>query len=371
MAIVNLTKALIKELPLNSGIWRDQQVKGLMVVCHKTTKTFSVQGDVRRNGRHIRTVRAKIDRCDRMSLLVARRKAKELMSLIQSGVDPTATPDESGITLAQVLNVYGEDRNLSPRTMEEYQYHVEKYLKPFRKRAVVDITRVEVRELFDSLKHRSGVTTAGSVMRTLRALVNEAMRLDETIDQNPVSAIRIPPTRKREVSEVEIMGWWKQTERLTPMRRDVHRFFMFSGLRRRSLLTIKKQDVNLEKGIIEVQHMKSGRPFILPLSDFMSELISNRMKTDVPLQSEWLWPSSNSASGHVTEPKEKGLPSPHVYRHLWRTQAIEAGVPYAESALLLDQRLPGASGGYVHQSHLAEHLRQYQQAVTDHLLRLI
>ncbi len=101
MPVTNLTKALISELPLNSGIWRDQQVKGLMVVCHKTTKTFAVQGDVRRNGRHIRTVRVKIDRCDRMSLLEARRKAKELMSLIQSGVDPTATPDESGITLPQ------------------------------------------------------------------------------------------------------------------------------------------------------------------------------------------------------------------------------------------------------------------------------
>ena len=38
-----------------SGIWRDEQVRGLMVVSHKTTKTYAVQGDVRRNGRHVRS----------------------------------------------------------------------------------------------------------------------------------------------------------------------------------------------------------------------------------------------------------------------------------------------------------------------------
>jgi hypothetical protein len=76
MAIVNFTEARIRELPLASGIHRDEQVKGLMVVCHRTTKTFPVQGDVRRNGRHVRTVRVKIDRRDRINLREARRRAK-------------------------------------------------------------------------------------------------------------------------------------------------------------------------------------------------------------------------------------------------------------------------------------------------------
>ena len=47
MAIMNLTEARIRELEYGSGIWRDEQVKGLMVVCHATTKTYAVQGDVR------------------------------------------------------------------------------------------------------------------------------------------------------------------------------------------------------------------------------------------------------------------------------------------------------------------------------------
>ena len=61
MAVINLTEARIRDLPMGSGIHRDEQVKGLMVICHQASRTYAVQGDVRRNGRHIRTVRMKIE----------------------------------------------------------------------------------------------------------------------------------------------------------------------------------------------------------------------------------------------------------------------------------------------------------------------
>ena len=66
-----------------------------------------------------------------------------------------------------------------------------------------------------------------------------------------------------------------------------------------------------------------------------------------------------SARGH------DNLPSAHEYRHIARTLSIAAGAPYAESALLLGQKLPGASGGYVHPEHLVEHLRPFAQKLED------
>ncbi len=74
--VTNLTEKRIRDLALGSGIHRDEQVRGLMVICHKSTKTYAVQGDVRRNGRHVRTVRMKIDRVDRMGLNEARRRPR-------------------------------------------------------------------------------------------------------------------------------------------------------------------------------------------------------------------------------------------------------------------------------------------------------
>ncbi len=72
MTIFKFTEARIRELPLGSGIHRDTDVKGLLCICHKTTKTYCAQGDVRREKRLIRSVRAKIGRTDLVHLADAR-----------------------------------------------------------------------------------------------------------------------------------------------------------------------------------------------------------------------------------------------------------------------------------------------------------
>src|SRR3546814_5260296 len=95
------------------------------------------------------------------------------MSQIQSGVDPTAGPAESGITLKQALDAHLSEKAYSPRTVDGYRYHLDHYLMKFRNRAVTDISRQEVRDLFGSLKRKHGETTAASVMRTLRARSEE------------------------------------------------------------------------------------------------------------------------------------------------------------------------------------------------------
>src|SRR5260370_9917221 len=87
MPVMNLTETRIRDIQPGSGIWRDEQVRGLMVVSHKTTKTYAVQVDVRRNGRHVRTVRVKVDRGELIGLREARRLTREIMSQIQSGID--------------------------------------------------------------------------------------------------------------------------------------------------------------------------------------------------------------------------------------------------------------------------------------------
>ncbi|QPC85707.1 integrase [Mesorhizobium sp. NBSH29] len=370
MAVINLTEARIRDLEPSSGIWRDEQVKGLMVICHATTKTYAVQGDVRRNGRHVRTVRVKIDRVDRIGLREARNRAKAIMSQIQSGVDPTAGPEESGVTVAKALEIHLGEKPFREATEESYRYHVDHYLVRYRNRAVADLGRSEVRDIYDRLREKSGQTTASGVMRTLRAVINTAMRMDQSITSNPVSAIRIPMPKRREVESLDLVAWWRESEILSPIRRDLHRAMLLTGARRSSILQVRRSDVDLEKNILTFDHMKTGGRMLFPMGTWLAGMIHDRLAEDEPLNNPWLWPSPLSSSGHVTEPKEDSpdLPSPHEYRHHARTMFIAAGVPYAESALLLGQRLPGASGGYVHAEHLVEHLRPHAQALEDKVL---
>lgn len=87
-------------------------------------------------------------------------------------------------------------------------------------------------------------------MRTLRAVTNTAMRLDETIPANPVAVIRLPTPKRREVDAIDLAAWWEATETLSPIRRDLHRAFMLTGARRSSLLQVRwhfNEDTNFGK----------------------------------------------------------------------------------------------------------------------------
>lgn len=368
MAVVNLTEKRIRDLALGSGIHRDEQVRGLMVICHKSTKTYAVQGDVRRNGRHVRTVRVKIDRVDRIGLNEARRRAKGLMSQIQGGVDLTAKPAETGITLAQALEEHVGERSLSGRTEESYRDHLDRLLVRFRKRAVTDITRQEVRDLFDDLKRKHGVNSAAGAMRTMRAVINTARRIDETIGANPVDGVRVPAPRKREVDEMDLKAFWARTEELSPIMRDLQRTFLLTGARRLSVLSTERAHVDHDRKILRFAHMKTGGDLLFPMGTFLADMLEKRMEADGPLDSKWLWPSPLSTSGRLVEPKRSKVPSPHALRHHARTLMIAAGVPYAESALLLGHSLPGATGGYVHRAHLVEALRTWAQKFETYVL---
>jgi integrase len=275
------------------------------------------------------------------------------------------------MTVAEAFEMHLGERELRPTTISGYRDHIDRYLRKLRNRAVTDLTRQEMRDLFEDVRSKHGQTTAASVMRTLRAIINTAMRIDETITSNPVIAVRIPVPKSRQVEEIDYAEWWKRSELLSPIRRDLNRTMMFTGARKTTLLLLERRDVDLEKRVLRFRHMKVGGEILYPIGEFLTQMLRDRMETDEPLRSVWLWPSVTSASGHTEEPKErssKGIPSPHEYRHLNRTLAIAAGVPYAESALLLGHKLPGATGGYVHREHLVEHLRPYAQAIENLIL---
>jgi integrase len=223
-----------------------------------------------------------------------------------------------------------------------------------------------VRDLYAELKRKHGETTAASVMRTLRAVINTAMRIDETLAGNPVAALHVPSTKRRKVLPLDLGEWWEHVQLLSPLRRDLHVAMLLTGARRSSILQVQRDHVDVRSRILTFTHMKtSDEPMLFPMGPRLADILAERLRADAPLDSEWLWPSPTSRSGHVQEPREEDLPSPHEYRHHARTLLIAAGVPYAESALLLGQKLPGASGGYVHQAHLVEHLRSHAEALED------
>jgi integrase len=148
---------------------------------------------------------------------------------------------------------------------------------------VADLTRADVRELFEEMKIKRGTTTAGGAMRVLRALINTARRVDETINSNPCSSLRIPAPPKRHVKMLDIARWWNETDKLTPMRRDLHRAMLLTGARRSSILSVKRTDVDLERAVLTFRHMKIGGPMMLPMGHRLTEILRTRLAADIVL----------------------------------------------------------------------------------------
>lgn len=94
---VLLTDKTIGQLPVPNDGWylaRDFELKGFFVVVGKRKRTFTVQGDLRKGGKRLSSVRVSIGDTREISTRTARAIAKEYLAQISQGQHPKASQDE-------------------------------------------------------------------------------------------------------------------------------------------------------------------------------------------------------------------------------------------------------------------------------------
>jgi len=109
-----------------------------------------------------------------------------------------------------------------------------------------------------------------------------------------------------------------------------------TGMRRSEILSIRREHVDLERGVIFIPKAKAGareQPITRDLADYLRGHLDQ-----LPAGSEWLFPSVGSASGHVHDIRKAfrrsvgraGLNPDEVVRHTLRhtaiTHLVQAGV---------------------------------------------
>lgn len=127
-------------------IVRDTDLKGFFVVIGAKKKTFTVQGDLRQEGKRASSIRVAIGECSEMSTRTARAIAKDYLSQISRGLHPKgegratklstavayeakSNPQHRGVTLREAWERYRtalERKNRSVRTIASYRDHVER-----------------------------------------------------------------------------------------------------------------------------------------------------------------------------------------------------------------------------------------------------
>jgi integrase len=398
---VLLTDKAIGQLPVPNDGWylaRDSELKGFFVVVGKRKRTFTVQGDLRKGGKRLSSVRVSIGDTREVSTRTARGIAKEYLAQISQGQHPKAsenqprssdknagiTASSAEVTLRQAWQRYFDAhlvrKNRSEKTITGYRDHVERIFSewldtPLRELGA-DPARVARRH--DDVTKENGSYMANGAMRTLRAIYNHARKTNKKLPpDNPADAVdwNLEERRDTGMGVGDLKGWLSELAALdNPVRREFHLFTLLSGSRPAALQQVKPNHIDFRRRTLHVPKPKGGgkRAFDIPLSREMISCLVRATRfgrQTYPLQAtEWVFPA-DSASGHLAETKEdrtKLSKWGNDLRQTFRTIATAAGVSEIDAKLLMNHSIPGVNAGYITRHKLlGDHLRHQQQAISS------
>ncbi|KEJ91081.1 tyrosine-type recombinase/integrase [Sulfitobacter donghicola] len=393
-----LTEGFVKGLRFEGkpSVVRDAKVTGLMVAVNKTGKSYKIQRDLwqgqRGRRKLVKTVRHTLGTTKEMSLEDARSRATAVIEQIKLGIDPNASPmdpaaDAGAWTVRRLYEEYIADmraRDCSERSVENMLDRLDRYIIAWADKPIGEIKRSMAREEHRRITRDHGGPSANKTMRDFRAAYNFALKVVDDPDSlpgNPVAAVTFNKERasNRVIMPDDLPDWWARVQALpNPLRRDMHTLGLLSGLRPGTLVSLRREWVNLTDRGISIPRMKSGRSFDLPLSATMIEVVGRTMNAGEVLfpKSEWLFPTRSSKTGEVIATqvwKEKALPSEtgHILRHTYRTIAQREGIDHVNARLLLDHTVPGIDGVYIHESALFDKLLAEQDRMTAAIFALL
>lgn len=389
-----LTEAFVLKVPHEPKGYtiRDTKVAGLLLVVNKCSKSYKIQRDLwtghRGRRRLVKTVRYTLGTTEDLSLEEARIRAEEMLAQVKRGIDPNARPTISSEnwTVQKMFEEYGHDlrtRDRTERTYNDMMARLNRYLSKWKDIPINEIKRSFAREEHKRITQNHGPVVANQALRDFRACYNFALKVSDdpdTLPPNPVIAVTFNKERSsnRVLMPDYLPEWWAKVQAIeNPIRRDMHTLGLLSGLRPGTLVSLRREWINLKDHAISIPRMKSGRSFDLPLSEYMVTLVKRVMATGDMLypNSPWLFPTRSFKKREIIMIqvwKEKNLPSEtgHILRHTFRTLAQRACIDKIEARLLLDHKVQGIDGVYIHEKALFDKLIATQEVMTAHILQM-
>jgi integrase len=323
------------------------------------SKTYIVEGQVNR-----RTKRVTIGRVDLFPPETARRKALVVLGDMAEGVDPTAEKRKEAVktmTVAKAFNTFFEARpDLAKATVENYSRTGNKYLRSWAKKPINEITRQMVLKKHQEMSRCNGKVTANDAFRHFRSVYNFTAATEEDLPPNPVSILSQARAWNKErrrqtiIEAKQLPAWWEAVMEEPEYSRDFLLLALFTGMRRNEVASLRWENIDLEERKLHLPTTKNGDPLMLPLSDYLFNLL--RERKDSAGASLWVFPG-NGPAGHIVEPKKfsqrvtaaSGVTfTLHDLRRTYITIAESLDIPhYALKRLLNHRSSADVTGGYI------------------------
>ncbi len=367
--------------------YRDSAIPGFgLRITSGGAKSFIVEKRI--DGR---VKRITLGRYGNLTVEQAKKQAMELLGKVASGRNPIAEKKEKqakGITLIQAFEDYLLARkDLKPTTIKDYRYSLNGPFKDWQNKRLTDITKDMIELRHRELGERSHAR-ANNSMRVLRAIYNYAQYRYEDAKGNPIIATnpveRLSQTRawfkvqrrRRLILPHQLSAWHEATHLLINQTTgDYLRFLLFTGLRRSEASRLTWGCIDFEGRTLTISETKNGLEHVLPLSDYLEELLKRRCEEST---STFVFPSE-SKMGYLLDPKNavirvselSGIPfTLHDLRRTFITIAESLDIPAYALKKLLNHKDPNdVTEGYIVSN--VERLRVPMEKISHFILESI
>lgn len=397
---LHFTKPALNALPpAKAGkrdYYNDDQVAGLqLIVTERGQKSFYVYAWFRGKPKRFR-----IGAYPDLTPERARKLAEKMRGELAENRDPTAERVRQrvqGVTLREAFETFVKvRRKLKAGTVASYRKYLSTVFADWMDRAFVEITRDKISQRHAQVTEQSGPAHADNAMRSLRSILNFAMvqfegpNGERPMIENPVA--RLSQTRAWNrvarrtsvIAEHQLRDWFGavlELKRMPPDSQDALvadylLLLIMSGLRRTEGAALSWDRVDLKACTVRLDDgdTKNHEPHILPLSDYLAELLKQRYA--VSGSGRYVFPGTGSG-GHLVEPRPQmrritehsGVPFIlHDLRRTFATVAEALDIPaYALKRLLNHKMRQDVTAGYL--IITPERLREPMQKITDFFLR--
>jgi integrase len=266
----------------------------------------------------------------------ARKAAQKLHGEIAQGVDllerkrAKAASASASETLQQAFERFMSAKMRRPSTVTDYEFlwstHTPAALK---RKAVRDLTAADI----DAAKRAIGKRhrTANKLVALLSAILAKSGRRMDNPAQDTTRHAEHPRTRRLTMDELTRV--WAVTER-DPEWRDFFQLLILTGSRRSPFCAMQWQHLDLDAGVwlVPATWAKSKREMAIPLSAEAVRLLRKRRETNPIGNSPWVFPSADSATGHVVNPEKP-------FRRLLKAAGVQEHVTLHDVRRTLGSRL--------------------------------
>lgn len=305
---IRLSKKVVEDLLPFADARRhvyDDAVPGLAVcVTPRGSKSFYWIGRVGKS-----VSRLQLGKWPQMSIDAAREEAKRVSADVVSGVTPKPRKVEAKIAL-RLGNVWqwyfaevAQKKHKSWRSQEKVWL---RDWADWSRQRVADIRQADVVQRLNRIRDEYGpgaMNKAIDLIRNLYGTAKNTFGID-LIDFTQGLEKHVFESRDRFLKPEEVAKFFDAVNQLKQLTsRDFFRLCIFTGARRQNILEMRWDEIDLQAGEWRIPGSKSknNREMRITLSDAALAVLQERKAAS--LGSQWVLPSTNSSTGHMTEPK--------------------------------------------------------------------